>query len=340
MTLRFSTNIPYGTSVVGSQTMYDFKAFMKSSSPTGPGWTVVASGDGLAAYSSSGDVITSSGSGAGGMDNTNAWFVLREPGGHREFLWQRGSSHDNWAILYSFSAHFTGGSASSRAAATDAQVIWGTTNVPASTAATTHFSTNFNSIFHFAADDADGYFFYYGGYAQSYASALPTLTSTATGALIFDELQSGTFNDGYETDPRIIYVAGGNSSNNYVIASITSETTSTQTSRCLGYLYKDTVYEYFGTIPGLAYVVNTTNVVVPSLCGMDAYTAKDIVFPMFFVKRGTVTAGIGGFKGVGKNIRFKSSQRISGANLTVNSRNDYVVIGDIALPFDGSDAQT
>lgn len=345
MTFRFSVNNPYSITNTGQTHLYDFKQFMKSSSPTGPGWTVSKSGDGLAAFSSTGDIITSSGSGAGGLGNTNAWFVLQEPNGQREFLWQRGASSGSWVILYSYSARFTGGAAATRPSATDAVVVLGSTSNPATAAASSHFSTSFNSIFHFGANDADGYSFFYGGYAQSYI----TSNNNATACMFFDELQSGTYNDGYETDPRIIYIAGGNSSNNYNVASVSSNTTSTDVSRVVGFLYKGTIYESFGTISGLGYVVNHGNAsaagtgtgyaCVPGFVGMDLFTKKDIVLPIFYARRGTDNVGAGGFKGVGKYLKYKATRRPYGTTISVVSHNDYIIMGDLAFPFSGGEAQ-
>ncbi len=61
------------------------------------GWVHQASGDGLAAFSTTpgnvNDQITSGGSGANGMDNARAWFVLQQPGGGpRQLCFQRGGS--------------------------------------------------------------------------------------------------------------------------------------------------------------------------------------------------------------------------------------------------------
>lgn len=43
------------------------------------GWTCVGSGDGSANFSTSGDVITGSNSGAHGIDNAKSWFILKSP---------------------------------------------------------------------------------------------------------------------------------------------------------------------------------------------------------------------------------------------------------------------
>ena len=56
--------------------IFDLKETFKAA-----GYTIRGSGDGIAAHSAVGDVITSAGSGANGMNNTNAWFTVRQPAG-------------------------------------------------------------------------------------------------------------------------------------------------------------------------------------------------------------------------------------------------------------------
>jgi len=63
---------------------------------TQAGWTVIASGDGLSGYSTSGDILTSAAAVAGGLGNTKSWFILKEPspgfnGLQRQFLIYRAS---------------------------------------------------------------------------------------------------------------------------------------------------------------------------------------------------------------------------------------------------------
>jgi len=88
-------------------TIYTLKETMKTA-----GYTVQGSGDGLAAHSAVGDIITSAGSGANGLNNPNAWFVIRqgsggsgEFAGTREWLFQRDSASPGnaytWKCQYS-----------------------------------------------------------------------------------------------------------------------------------------------------------------------------------------------------------------------------------------------
>jgi len=75
-----------------SQAWFDFKAFMTSASPVGPGWTVSQSGYSNSAFGSAfgaGDLLVNPDYSAGGMASDVVWFVLRDPLGVRELLFYR-----------------------------------------------------------------------------------------------------------------------------------------------------------------------------------------------------------------------------------------------------------
>ena len=90
MTYIFSTNnTDYGigpdTAPFGDKVWYDWKTFMKTA-----GWTVKESSDGTTLNTSS-DIITGYATGANGLGNASAFYVMREPAGginssRREFL--------------------------------------------------------------------------------------------------------------------------------------------------------------------------------------------------------------------------------------------------------------
>lgn len=85
MALIYSTNQQPTTS---AQVWYGIISLLTSA-----GWTVAAAGDGLSAYSpSSGTAVTSSGSGANGFNNNNAWIFIKMPGSNRGFVFQMNSS--------------------------------------------------------------------------------------------------------------------------------------------------------------------------------------------------------------------------------------------------------
>jgi hypothetical protein len=115
---RFAdVNLVYATN---NEVFFQFKEKMKAA-----GFTVTQSSDGLT-YSSSGDVITHFSTGAGGLNNARAFFILREPGGRREYCFQRNSS-TVVRIKYSALARFVTGSPSATVTpdATDEQTMHG-----------------------------------------------------------------------------------------------------------------------------------------------------------------------------------------------------------------------
>ena len=70
MAYTFLTNQTPATAAVA---IYNLKTTFKAA-----GWTVPRSSDGTT-YNNSGDQISAGTSGAGGMDNARAWFVIQEP---------------------------------------------------------------------------------------------------------------------------------------------------------------------------------------------------------------------------------------------------------------------
>jgi len=72
------------------------------------GWTVARSGDGLAAFSNSSDILSAGGpypiTGANSLDNTSAWMEVIQPAAQvprRSFLIQKTSSAGAWRVWYS-----------------------------------------------------------------------------------------------------------------------------------------------------------------------------------------------------------------------------------------------
>jgi hypothetical protein len=154
-----------------AQVIFELKQRLKLN-----GWTVPASSNG-STYSSSSDVITTGVTGAGGMDNTNAWFRIRQPpggvapfSGTREFLFQRVSSSGDIRIKYSLSAGFIGGSPGILVtpSASDGQYVAGGGNDSSPTGSTISNGTNKVMV---AVETASPFAFY----ANQYASASVTL---------------------------------------------------------------------------------------------------------------------------------------------------------------------
>lgn len=109
MAFRFLQNVVPSTN---TDAIFKWKEFMKKQSPDGPGWLVVASGDGLSNYYNlglsppvtsifgDGDCITKSSYNPGGLDNPGAWFVIQQPKSQRQISFQRCASSSLWRIKY------------------------------------------------------------------------------------------------------------------------------------------------------------------------------------------------------------------------------------------------
>jgi hypothetical protein len=117
MSYSFSTN---NSPATGAIAMYTLLSTLITAT-----WTKPKDSDGTT-YSSSGVRITGGGSGANGLANNSAWFVVSAPNG-RQFCIQRGTTNQAWKIKYSKAAGFVGGSPSATQvpSATDEQVIVG-----------------------------------------------------------------------------------------------------------------------------------------------------------------------------------------------------------------------
>lgn len=104
----------------GGDLVFIIKTMLKAK-----GWTVPRSSDGTT-YNSTGDQITHNGSGAGGMSNNNAWFVIKAPNHNREFCFQ-GNGDTGWRVKYSGGDGFTANQTATRVpSATDEAVMHGT----------------------------------------------------------------------------------------------------------------------------------------------------------------------------------------------------------------------
>jgi hypothetical protein len=126
-----------------------------------------------------------SGSGAGNLGNTSAWFRVAASGGSREWLFQRGSGDATWTVSRSV-AGFTGGSPSATTAgtATDATALF---------SAAALFSATPGRWF-ISVDDADGF-----GWT---AYAIPVGGGNVLTFLSDEPLQSGTTAT-EDTDPYL-----------------------------------------------------------------------------------------------------------------------------------------
>jgi hypothetical protein len=204
MAYTFSLNnagYDFGTALLNLKTML-----------VAAGWTVPASGDGNAIYSSSGDVCTASTAGvaaqANSLTNANAWFRLRDPNGHELLIRHanNGAATDSYYIWFSDSAGFVTGSPSATVSptATDSLCVLGNNASP----------FNSGSAWSNLATGAQKWDFCVGGADEGYgfyAHGRNTPAGEYIGGLLYDVLEETHPDD---TSPIVIHALGPNYTGN------------------------------------------------------------------------------------------------------------------------------
>lgn len=294
---KFSDVNTIGT---GAAAIFKLKAVLKAA-----GWTVPSSSDGTT-YNSSGDQITVATSGAGGMANNNAWFVIREPGGRREWCWQRGTNNQNWRVKYSASARFTGGSPSatrvpSATDSPDANALGGG-GTDASPSFASLFATDSSYRVHITANSTP--------ISGAYPFNIITTTtpgSTASNFSAFQEpLATGSYSSA-DTDPAVVSVNG---SQGGFMATLVQ-----------GWL----AYGLAGQV-WVTFTVNT--VITAASLAADLASGADVNVRPYF----TASSGGTRVKGWGSTIGTKGLSRTYPA--TANTATDaYVYLGNFAIPY-------
>lgn len=172
------------------------------------GWTVTKSGDGLALYSASGDIITGGGAVAGGLGTTRAYFTVTDAATKVCLSFQT-ISNTTYRVKYSETGVMAGGSPNSTTvgSATDEQVLYGA-GTDASPAGTQMLHTDNLYRFHVVANStaqagSGTYPFWFGGSVNA--------TGVAASFFGLDGMANGTYNT-LDVAPRAIitwYVATG-----------------------------------------------------------------------------------------------------------------------------------
>jgi hypothetical protein len=296
-----------------AEAIFNLKTLLKTA-----GWTVTKSSDGLT-YNASGDQISHGGTGANGMFNSLAWFVIQMPGNTRAFCIQRHVSvvsySHYWRIKYSKAAGFTGGSPGilQVPSATDEAVVVGS-GTDESPSMIQLFNTGDGTFRHnFFVDNTAPYGFMSWGWTRTAGLAIHVFgLDPLLGTLVED------------TDPYIIYVKGEDTD---VLSQTSFVANGGQVAGWLG-------STWFGR---LAY---------PSACGLAPVWAptanqvnlinnKDDLYPITIL--GARAANNLSYKGISTFVRaIGQPGRKAGDLYSVVTAKDGVVMGECMLPWDGS----
>lgn len=281
------------------------------------GCTVTSSGDGLALFSTVGNILTKAGSGAGGLGNTRAYFVLNLGG--EQWCWQR-NSDVSWNLCVSRTATMSGGvpSATVRPTAPDEIFIAG-----GGTAATPVYQNLFDSsecYSFWGVDDTAPRRFYLGRYLVSGVSFRN---------LVFRDVV--VVSESSDADPYArgqIYVTitssswaptgGGPTTNTYFQVYVPSVTPTTAISCPLG------TEAYIGTgtsaLPG-----NATN---------SPIDGADILMAPYYFRANSTGTPIN--KGWSTLFLVPGPNRSNTTTYQVVTPRDRIVMGGLSLPYGGN----
>lgn len=305
MSFVFDVN---NAAMTGATAMFKLKELLKTA-----GWTTASSGDGLSAFSSSSDIISSGNSGANGFANTSAWVVMQMPSANsvnRQLMFQRGTTNLIWTIKYSYSTHFTGGvpSATVPGAATDSQTLFN--NV-------TLFPADSSYRFNAGADNATPY-----GY---WSGTFPTGGGNPNNGHCMFPLTVDS--DSLDVDPYVFYLSASGSFANTDLVSME------------GFMRKGQTQEKFQTnFGGMRLVQPGVATIFPAGVSTNPHTGNDdsIDIPVGISSLSTFFPH--GFKGTMSVCRWNGASRTTGDTLSLASpgAKDRIVYKDTNLPWNGS----
>lgn len=301
---------------------YDIKTALKS-----VGWVVKASGDGLSAYSSTTDIITSMTSGANGWLNARAWFRIQSPSGNEEYTFQRTAATTVRAKISHF-AKFTGGSPSATvtpSAADEAILLGGGTD-----ASPTSFSASgLTGYRHYIGMDADAPYSWYslvifpGGYTSGTASAIPYFMA-----------QDGLSQIEPTDASQIFTMMCGSASLLQTSFATASSYTLSSSGAYLCARYPSTNTTSVLPIGWNMVGLNASSTAMAGNCSGNIITLKEELLP-FGLWRSTSLVSPA-FKGLAATFRLLGANKAPGDTLSVNSTRDKIIIGQFVFPWDGS----
>jgi len=341
MTFVFNPNI---TPQSGADAVYQWKEFMKTG---GPAWTVVASGDGYSNYSNSGDVITSKSTGANGMFNKFAWFVIQQPASTRQFCFQslatvsltnpNNNSAVNWRVKYSTVGFTNGGSAnvtptaavSVQTGVEDAGVVLGSPlGTDASPIGAALFAADGSYRMQMAADNAAPNAFNW------FCTVIPT-PAIASGFL-FDAMATGTFPPA-DVDPYLISTSLNGFASQTAVVNI-------NLSPALGFVKKGLPGETFASMGAATYALQGSGPLSSFMADLPSnpYNNTDDLLPVVYARPHSwslITGQHGiptGYKGISGSLKWCTTDRTTLDMLSVLSPGDRIVVGNFAFPWNNS----
>lgn len=309
MAYSFSTNNSPATGAIAFYTLI--------TTLVAAGWTKTQDSDGTT-YSAVGAQITSGNSGANGLANNRAWFVLKHPTSNRAFCFQRSTaSNTQWRVSYCSDDAFTAGTPGAtqipEPAAGSVEVVLkgaGSAAAPTFTIILDNDNTyRFNVI---AGGAAEGYSWAYFGTAIS--------TTNMSSAGFFDVMAAGSY-PASDADPSVCFIG-------------------TYGTGTLNILNTDAAKAWMGTmsVAGNNRDVGPANYRGGALggtavtLGTNGWTGKDDLVPIPWFRN----AAVKGWKGFSGLMRWGSVARTTLDTFNVSGVRDAIYVYGFVFPWDGS----
>jgi hypothetical protein len=305
----------------GASILYEWKVFMTSTPPNGPGWLVVSSGDSIS-FNLSGDIITSGNSGSGGLYNNGSWFVIQSPSS-RQFVFQQ-TSANNFFIGYSKNGLYTGGDSTTRPTATDENVLLNTSGFLY--ASVYDEATYPKCVMQFGADDSGESSFYIIGTSPF------TDYQVSVNGMVMEEVTP--IDKTNITQDNVVFhmYSSSDTFGNYSMGNMNKDHSyiDTYAPRVIGKVMEGTSLESFSLI-NLKKLTDYRDS-VPSNAGKNIYSSRLVASALIYGMSGGSNA-IGSNKGIGKNILSIGTRIPIGTIVDMGELGVFTAFRDLLFPF-------
>jgi len=316
MALRVNRNLgPFSTA---PQTIFELKQWLCYNHGGTKFWSVTISSDGTTF--GAGDNITHAGSGAGGLDNSGAWFVLRDPDGNREIEFASYPGYNYfWWCMYSKGCLFTGGGATTRATATDEKAFHAGRAAPPGGYATFPNSGQWYTHIVAEGDTPDGDIYPFWCLSRTYA------TGVASSLIVLDCVID-SLSPSADADKAILGALGTSHSLNWNVGAYIGYGESSY-GQLAGYMKYGLVGEEWLSLGGL-YFSGSGSVLQPGALGANPHDSEYGVLPFFVFRNSGSTPGI---KGQANLLKWKPSSGFNFGDTVYDGTDYYLVADDVML---------
>ncbi len=295
------------------------------------GWVCTRSGD-ATSYSAVGDIVTHSGSGAGGFGNDRAWKELREPGGSSRRMTIQRVNSTTFRWKYDYGGFASGSpSANTTPSGTNEQVIRGTGTDASPTGTSNSLFASTPTTFIAGADAAAPYGFHSVGWNGS---------NVIIHGAMRDPIRYAPSED---IEPHIWYATATTPFDFSTLS--TNSATGSPPHNPMGWIKAGLTGATWSMIPAVAgYRIGTSaTLVLPHNAGdatdTNPYNGKREAFPLLYC-RDDAFATPDGTKGVSSLCLWmgaSSGALVSRATLNVGGRSNVLVrAGSVFLPWNGT----